>query len=95
MSNTSNIITVAIGFLATSGTSVGTFLRQAKNYEASIEAYVLKVEDEVNTVLAEIQKISETVNALIPAAPTPAPAKAKASVKKAVKPTTTRRRTER
>jgi hypothetical protein len=93
MSNTSSIVTVAIGFLGTAGTSVATFLRQAKSYEATIQAYVVKVEDEVNTVLAEVQKISEAVNALTPVAPTPAPAKAKAPAKKAAAPR--RRTTER
>ena len=80
MSNTSNIVTVALGFLGTTGSSVATFLRSAKKYEEQIAIYVRKVESEVNTVLNKVQVLTTKVESLAPA---PKPVATKAPTKKA------------
>lgn len=80
MSNTSNIVTVAVGFLGTATSGIATFLRSAKKYEEQVAAYATKVELEVNAILSEIQTLTAKVEALTPA---PKPVAAKAPTKKA------------
>ena len=88
MTNTTNIVTVALGFLGTAGSGITTFLVQAKKYEAKITDYVAKVEQETNLVLSQTQMILKKLENAFPSPvkPTVPAAKAKAPVKKTVEP---------
>jgi hypothetical protein len=98
MSSMPTLITVAVGFAGSIGSSVAAFVRQAKNFETQVQTMLVQVTDDVDTILEEIDKISKDVTKAISALQKPEPMSLTIPVasdgtpaKKAVKKTATKK----
>jgi len=76
MSNTDALIAVAVSWFGSAGAGVTAFVKQARKYEAEAVKLANKVEDQISTILTEVQTISDKVDALKPVAKAPAAKKA-------------------
>ena len=68
MSNTNALIAVAVSWLGSAGAGVTAFVKQARKYEAEAVKLATQVEDQISTILNEVQAISDKVGALTPPA---------------------------